>query len=93
MGATTALAATAFSSSNQLSEVSSGGRAYVVAGAMTVGALLGAFLEKPKSIPVNIAYNEQVRADFGANVRDMIDANEARRDSYRITIIVVGEIR
>ena len=93
LGATTALAATAFSRSDQLSEVSSGGRAYVVAGAMTVGALLGAFLEKPKPIPVNIAYNEQVRADYGANVRDIMEANEARRNSYRIMIIVAGEIR
>jgi hypothetical protein len=93
LGATTALAATAFSRSDQLSEVSSGGRAYVAAGAMMVGALLGAFLERPKPIPVNIAHNEQVRADYGANVRDIMEANEARRNSYRITIIVAGEIR
>lgn len=93
LGATTALAATTFARSDQLGGVSSSGRAYAAAGVMTLGALVGAFLEKPKPIPENIAYNAQVRADFAQSVQSATTTNRARRREYRVTITIVGEIR
>ena len=93
LGGTTALAATAFGGSNELSGVSSNNRAYFVAGVMTVGALVGAYFEKPQPMPENIAYNEQVRADFASNVRLAMQRNEDVRARYRVTVIVIGEIR
>lgn len=93
VGATTALAATTFARSDELSGVSSGGRAYAVASVMTLGALVGTFLEKSKPLPENIAHNERVRADFAAAVRAASATNAQRRRDYRVTIVVVGEIR
>ena len=93
LGATTALAATTFVGSDEISGVSSSGRAYAVAGVMTLGALVGTFLEKPKPLPENIVHNEQVRADFAEAVRSASATNAARRREYRVTIVIVGEIR
>jgi hypothetical protein len=93
LGATTALAATTFVGSDELSGVSSSGQAYAVGGIMTLGALVGTFLEKPRPIPENIVHNEQVRADFAEAVRSASATNAARRRDYRVTIVIVGEMR
>ncbi len=92
LGAATALTASAFRASSPVGDVSGDGRAYAVAGAMTVGALIGALVERPKPLPQNIAHNARLRADFAEHVRDTEVENTRRRGAYRVSVELQGAV-
>ncbi len=90
LGAATALAANAFRGSGPVSQASGDSRAYVIAGGITLGAVAGAFIDRSKPLPRNIAHNAKLRADFAQNVRDAQDENARRLTNFNVTIVTRG---
>jgi hypothetical protein len=90
LGAATAFAATAVGGSDAVGTNAGTGRAYVVGVGVTVGALIGVFLDHGRPLPANIEHNAAVRAAFEERVRRLRDENVHRRAEYTATITLRG---
>jgi hypothetical protein len=66
------------------------GRAYVAAGGVALGALIGGLLDRGHVLPANAAANAQLRAAFAAQVRSDQEENARRTEAYKATITVTG---
>jgi hypothetical protein len=90
LGAATAFAATAVRGSDEVGVNAATGRAYVVGAGVTVGALIGVFLDRGRLLPENIEQNAAVRAAFDERVRGLREENARRRAEYRAIITLQG---
>lgn len=94
LGAMTALIATAFRAEEPVkSGTSSDTRAYAVGAGLTIGALIGAFVDKGAPQPQNVAWNAQQRTLFAQRVRDIQSQNDQKKAAYRATVTIDTEPR
>ena len=90
LGAATAFAATAVGGSDAVGANAANGRAYVVGASITVGALVGVFLDRGRPLPGNIEHNAAVLAAFDERVRGLREENARRRVEYHAIITLEG---
>jgi hypothetical protein len=65
-------------------------RAFLMAGGFAIGGVVGALLDKGHPLPLNVAYNNRIRAAFAQRVLDAQRENDRRRAEYRATV-TIGE--
>lgn len=90
LGAATAFAASAVGGSDAVEANAATTRAYVVGAGITVGALIGVFLDRGRPLPGNIEHNAAVRAAFDERVRGLREENARRRAEYHSIITLQG---
>lgn len=89
LGGLTALA-THIVPGSDVGGVTPDGRAYVVAGAIAVGALVGALLDRGESLDANAASNRVLRGDHAARVEAAEQENARRRAEHRARVVLEG---
>ncbi len=89
LGGMTALATHAFPGTD-VGGVTPDGRAYAVGGAIAVGALLGALLDRGKPLDDNVAHNLELRADHESRARAAELENARRRAAHRARLTIEG---
>jgi hypothetical protein len=67
-------------------------RAFLMAGGFAIGGVVGALLDKGHPLPLNVAYNNRIRAAFAQRVLDAQRENDRRREAWRATV-TIGEAR
>jgi hypothetical protein len=90
LGVTTALFTTAFRADGTVGSTAPDRRGYVVGGAIALGAVVGALLEKSRPLPENIVHNAQMHTNFAESVRSAEERNVGRRAMYRATVVLHG---
>lgn len=89
LGAATALAATVFAGSgDDVGSASPSTRAYTVGVGMTVGALLGVFINRGPLLTENVEHNRRLEEQFQERVHRLREENARRRSAYRATITI-----
>jgi hypothetical protein len=89
LGGMTALATHVFPGTD-VGGVTPDGRAYAVGGALAVGALLGALLDRGKALDENVEGNLELRADHERLVRAAESENARRHEAHRARFTVEG---
>jgi hypothetical protein len=91
LGAATILLAQAMRAPDPVSSAfKADARALAVAGGFVLGGVVGALLDKGHPLPLNVAHNGRVRAEFAQRVLEAQQENERRRAAYRATV-TIGE--
>lgn len=92
LGAATVATANVFRGSPPLDAVGSDGRAFAMAGAITVGAIVGALIDPGAPLPRNVAHNARVRTEYAERVAQLERDNARRRATYRARIEILAGV-
>ena len=89
LGGITALATHVFPGSD-VGGVTPDGRAYIVGGAIAIGAALGALLDRGQPLEQNAAHNRALRNDHQSQVEATELENARRQAEHRVRVTLEG---